>query len=564
MADLGDLQKLIAGLTSGFESVRQGLKDDSDDDDDDEVASAPAKATAPAVAVVVPPTSAEAPRQLATTTSPAQTPATTLNSYSVANSDITATFVGKVSTPQQSYSDIPTTAGTFVAGKDTNLGIKPAGTFIGGSKSAEYNQAPPPDYSATFVGNKPSPSPLKNSTNNIVPSFLPSNQRSKQSTALDQVPGSFMPQYHSSNQISQASTEGTPASFVPGFQALNGQNSSVSKSFVPGYNTQSIANNSQFVPGQRQQSVNQQVPQSFVPGYQSVHPQPVLSPAQAHNAISTLPPQYSQATSPQYQQISSQNYQSASSLLTTSQSTPIVVAGVSVPSQPAPSGLGVDAKRLQALKAQNALRQENVKAKRQAIDIAFMMDITGTMVPWLDLAKNKIDQIISRIEQKFPDAQTRVAFVGYSDWDNRRPPRQHNVVYNFCKPAELKELIKNVQKGDGWDCTEDVLGADDPPHGREFHDYGKDNDRWMDEPDPSGRGPKQVFEMIRMMCNKEIEYHFFHLDKQTEIMEQRFDQELRQYGSQLFVHTLTQDVDSFLPAFLAAVTESMSRSKTRG
>ncbi|KAJ3116100.1 hypothetical protein HK098_006713, partial [Nowakowskiella sp. JEL0407] len=255
-------------------------------------------------------------------------------------------------------------------------------------------------------------------------------------------------------------------------------------------------------------------------------------------------------------------------------STPLVSGG----------GLSVEAKRLAALKKQNAIRSEEIKAKRQAIDICFLMDITGTMEPWLELAKVKIVAIIGHVKKKFPEARIRVAFVGYADWDNRKPPRSHNFSYDFCEPDVLMSHIAKLEKADGWDCTEDVLGgleialrlewwartkllihiADDPAHGREFHDYGRDNDRWLDTPDPSGRGPEYIFEMIRTMCNKEIEYHFFHLDQQTEKMERRFDQELRKYGSQLFVHPLTADVESFLPAVLVAVTESMTRSFTRG
>ncbi|KAJ1556996.1 hypothetical protein HK096_009689, partial [Nowakowskiella sp. JEL0078] len=474
MADIGDLQKLIAGLTSGFESVRQGLKDDSDDDDDD-VALSPAKSAAPNVVSstatpnvvvstapnVVASTAAETPRQPATSISPAsQTP--TAASYSSplsGNNDIAATFVGKSTTPQRIYSDIPAAADTFV----------------GGRKPVEQSQ-PQPDYAATFIGNKSSP--LNKPYNDIVPSFLPSIQRSKQS-ATDQVQESFMPQYQPPYQAPQLSAGGIPASFVPGHRPIPNTASptSIPASFIPGYQASSTSASvpqpltqgyqpasaaniaPSFVPGQRQQQAphgyqmsqsNQpasaaNIVPSFVPGqrqqaqqqvphgYQMSQsnqplPQDIESSVQAYNAIPTSPPNYTQNPQstqvpiPQYQKSPTQSYQNMTSSLSTPQPQAIP------PPQPAPSGIGLDAKRLQALKQQNALRNENVKAKRQAIDIAFLMDITGTMVPWLDLAKNKIDQIISRIEQKFPDAQTRVAFVGYSDWDNRRPPRQHNVV----------------------------------------------------------------------------------------------------------------------------------------
>ena len=76
--------------------------------------------------------------------------------------------------------------------------------------------------------------------------------------------------------------------------------------------------------------------------------------------------------------------------------------------------------------------------------------------------------------------------------------------------------------------------------------------------DPSGRGPKELYEMLHQICNQSIEYHFLHLDSNTYLMEQQFNKELLKYGAKLNVHYIGQDssVDSFISVVVNAVEQS--------
>ncbi|KAJ3076665.1 hypothetical protein HK102_005380, partial [Quaeritorhiza haematococci] len=134
--------------------------------------------------------------------------------------------------------------------------------------------------------------------------------------------------------------------------------------------------------------------------------------------------------------------------------------------------------------------------KKEAIDVAFLLDITGTMKPWLETALQRISEIIQRSRITWPTAIIRVAFVGYADFDHKG--RSKYYVHDFTEDADdmVRILNEKVEICHGFDCPEDVAGglaevlnltwwaktkvlihiADDTPHGSIFHDYGPDGD----------------------------------------------------------------------------------------
>ncbi|KAJ3051672.1 hypothetical protein HK102_012024 [Quaeritorhiza haematococci] len=263
-------------------------------------------------------------------------------------------------------------------------------------------------------------------------------------------------------------------------------------------------------------------------------------------------------------------------------------APAATPSSAQPQSALAAIKRLNMIKQANEALEKDLDQKRQAIDVAFMMDLTGTMKRWLAQAKSKIIEIVDRLHEKYGDqAVVRVAFVGYADYDDRyNPPRSKKVHVDFGKGDDLIAFIADLEdkQFDGFDNPEDVLGgldfvlklkwwartrllihiADDPPHNVEFHTYNPTSDRYAHGPDPSGRGPRELLGMLRELCNKSIDYHFFHLEENTTRMEQRFNEELSKYGTQLFVHKLMDGPDVFLPAVLKAIQDSRTRSWIRG
>lgn len=49
------------------------------------------------------------------------------------------------------------------------------------------------------------------------------------------------------------------------------------------------------------------------------------------------------------------------------------------------------------------------------LDIAVVMDTTGSMGKWIEECKLKIKEIIEKVKKEFSKIQIRFAFIGYKD-----------------------------------------------------------------------------------------------------------------------------------------------------
>jgi hypothetical protein len=131
------------------------------------------------------------------------------------------------------------------------------------------------------------------------------------------------------------------------------------------------------------------------------------------------------------------------------------------------------------------------------IDLCIVMDVTGSMRPWLEEAKHRIGSLVEEIPKtvksiKGKDVVLRFAFVAYRDLP------EHPVVCDFeTDISRIKEKIFAINAGGGGDIPEDVHGAleavrmlawaeagqkilvhilDAPPHGSAFHDLRPEDD----------------------------------------------------------------------------------------
>ncbi|KAJ3127623.1 Heat shock 70 kDa protein 12A [Nowakowskiella sp. JEL0407] len=247
-------------------------------------------------------------------------------------------------------------------------------------------------------------------------------------------------------------------------------------------------------------------------------------------------------------------------------------------------------KKMHALKTANVVKDQAIKQNRTAIDIAFILDLTKSMDPWLDETRLKIRQITQTLAVRYPQSIARVAFIGYKDFDkNSLSP--YYVVHDFDTADRILEKIEGIQCNGGDDFCEDVLGAfaqvsslnwkaktrlvifvaDAPAHHEYFHDCGAHNDRFHNSNDPAGRGPHTAEDLMRYMANNEIEIHAFKIPVmglqqnvyKTDKMHLRFKEILGRFGAQLFVHDLDAGPETFLPNVLRAVTSSVTRSLMR-
>ncbi|KAJ3223618.1 hypothetical protein HK099_000910 [Clydaea vesicula] len=210
------------------------------------------------------------------------------------------------------------------------------------------------------------------------------------------------------------------------------------------------------------------------------------------------------------------------------------------------------AKRLQA---ENLKHAERNRVQKMAIDCCFLMDLTGTMRVWIEQTKKTIVSIMNTLQEKYSvDTIIKVSFVGYSDYNNDTPPVSKTVWRRYDGEDVPEDVMSGLDKvlQLNWSAKTKILIhiADDPAHNKEFHDFRKGFDRYLDINDPSGRGPKELYQMLGEIANKGIDYHFFHLDDNTKKMEEKFDLELKKYGSKLSVHFIGDDPEGFVPQVL--------------
>ena len=103
------------------------------------------------------------------------------------------------------------------------------------------------------------------------------------------------------------------------------------------------------------------------------------------------------------------------------------------------------------------IAEENTKViNLVTLDLAFIMDITGSMKSYLQMAKDKIIGIIDNIKKKSGSAEVNLGFVGYRDYlDNK----DEYLTVKFNKNSkEVRDYISKVEVGGGSDC-EDMPGV---------------------------------------------------------------------------------------------------------
>lgn len=169
------------------------------------------------------------------------------------------------------------------------------------------------------------------------------------------------------------------------------------------------------------------------------------------------------------------------------------------------------------------------------IQLAFLMDCTGSMESWIQAAKDQIQKIVhDTIAQHGEDVHIRVGFVGYRDYgDNER-----FVIRNFHEPALVLDEIRDVHAEGGDDVCEDVAGglshlkdlawnqediklivhiADAPAHGRQFHGVSV-SDRFP-QGDPNRLDPMHF---MFYFSTQGYDYTFVRINGSTDTMIEQF------------------------------------------
>lgn len=164
------------------------------------------------------------------------------------------------------------------------------------------------------------------------------------------------------------------------------------------------------------------------------------------------------------------------------------------------------------------------------VKIAFVLDCTASMEPWIRAAKNKIREIVNTVTAEHPAASIGVGLMGYRDYGDLA----HFIPVNFTTPEEVMAALGPVHATGGDDEAEDIahalqqtLGmswdnadirmvfhiADAPAHGLAFHKPSV-SDRFPNG-DPEGVDPR---DLIRIMSQQAFVYTFVKISSSTDTM----------------------------------------------
>ena len=167
-----------------------------------------------------------------------------------------------------------------------------------------------------------------------------------------------------------------------------------------------------------------------------------------------------------------------------------------------------------------------------SLDLLFIMDITGSMSPYIKDAKDNILSIINRIVNECPGIDINLGFIGYRDYN------EEYTDINFTQNhTYLKSIINKVYASGGGDLPEDVafalelalnktwksnarmavFVADAPGHGKNYSDYDYDN-YLTNVPER-----KLIEEMIAEMAEKNIALFCYRISYLTDKMFQLFE-----------------------------------------
>ena len=167
-------------------------------------------------------------------------------------------------------------------------------------------------------------------------------------------------------------------------------------------------------------------------------------------------------------------------------------------------------------KLKQHINEENDKMNQAiTIDLAFVMDITGSMATYLDFAKNKVLDIIESIKKE-TSATVKLGFIGYRDYHDSKD--EYLIYPELTKESELvKKFISNAKAGGGKD-SEDMGGgltaalnykwqsntrfvmllADAPCHGVQYHEVENFDSL------PKGDSKYKIDEIIKKYAENDI------------------------------------------------------------
>lgn len=212
----------------------------------------------------------------------------------------------------------------------------------------------------------------------------------------------------------------------------------------------------------------------------------------------------------------------------------------------------------------------------ESVDLAFIIDCTGSMASYIDSVKSSITEIVRRIRRTNGNLNLRLAVVGYRDI---RDEKRFEVLDFVDSVDVFQSFVGELVATGGGDAPEDVAGAlqkanglawsqtsravfliaDAPCHGTLFHSHSMDDDF------PTGTpGIDVIKELKELLAKQEVRgsmsFNFGRITNHTDHMVSEF----RREGAELDVVGL-EDVKKVTACVTKTVRKTIFKTmKTSG
>lgn len=206
----------------------------------------------------------------------------------------------------------------------------------------------------------------------------------------------------------------------------------------------------------------------------------------------------------------------------------------------------------------------------EAVDLAFLLDCTGSMSSYIEATKESIKNIVRRVSRTNQGLKLRIAVVGYRDISDSN--RFEMLDFTTCTKT-FEEFVGHLKANGGGDAPEDIAGAfqkanslswtqtsrvtfliaDAPCHGSEFHRF--------DDSYPHGTPGIDVESEIKKLMKKGgqagMSLHFGRITVHCDQMIRVF----KDHGIEFAVSDL-KDAKNLAASVTTGVRKSISKSIT--
>ena len=228
---------------------------------------------------------------------------------------------------------------------------------------------------------------------------------------------------------------------------------------------------------------------------------------------------------------------------------------------------------------------EDVCRESQIVDLAFLVDATGSMRFYINAVKDNIKEMISKVQDKYDGVKINIAFVGYRDYCD---DQNRIVKLDFVqKISKFKRFVDAVKATGGGDAAEDVFGgleeagnlswksanrvllhiADAPCHGSRFHDFtSAKHDEYLDKNEEDNRGLK-IEDLLGVLQRKDIKYYFGKINSSTDKMITEFRKVFpgkKQFIRKVNVKDTSELVSAVADSVTATIHETVIDWETKG